>query len=69
MSEQVQLFLKSEQADLAQKSLHKILFEIPAGILITKFSDHTKVRFYNEQLLELLKSFYKPSEYQNKPSM
>ena len=50
MTEQAELFLKSEQAELAQKSLQKILFEIPAGILITKFSGHTKVRFQNEQL-------------------
>jgi hypothetical protein len=48
MSEQAKLFLKSEQANLAQKSLHKILFEIPEGILITKFSDSTKIRFENE---------------------
>ena len=66
MTEQAELFLKSEQAELAQKSLQKILFEIPAGILITKFSDHTKVRFQNEQLNLLLKSFYKPSECHNK---
>ena len=48
MSEQAELFLKSELAERAEKSLRKILFEIPAEILITKFWSVKDVKFHNE---------------------
>lgn len=48
MSEQAELFLKSELAQQAEKSLRKILFEIPVGILITKFRSAKDMKFHNE---------------------
>jgi hypothetical protein len=48
MTEHAELFLKSELAQQAEKSLRKILFEIPVGILITKFRSAKDMKFHNE---------------------
>jgi hypothetical protein len=47
MSEQVALFLKSEEAKLSEQSMKSIFKEIPDAILVTSYSQPKKVRFYN----------------------
>ena len=52
MAEQSNLFLKSEVAKKQTLSMKKVFFEIPDGVLITKYNKSNKVRFHNQKFLE-----------------
>lgn len=52
MAEQSNLFLKSEVAKKHALSIKKVFFEIPDGVLITKYNKSNKVRFHNQKFLE-----------------
>jgi hypothetical protein len=47
MSEQVALFLKSEEAKLSELSMKSIFSEISDAILVTSYEKPKQVRFYN----------------------
>jgi hypothetical protein len=47
MSEQVALFIKSEEAKLSELSMKSIFSEIPDAILVTSYDQPKHVRFYN----------------------
>ena len=61
MAEQSNLFLKSEVAKKQALSMKKVLFEIPDGVLITKFNKPSQIRFHNQKFLEQMRSFTKKS--------
>ena len=63
MAEQSNLFLKSELAKKQALSMKKVFFEIPDGVLITKFNKPGQVRFHNQKFLDQMRSFTKkPSD-------
>ena len=59
MSEQVALFLKSEEAKLSELSMKSIFSEIPDAILVTSYTQPNKVRFYNQIFIQLLRILIK----------
>jgi hypothetical protein len=59
MSEQVALFLKSEEAKLSELSMKSIFSEIPDAILVTSYTQPKKVRFYNQIFIQLLRILIK----------
>lgn len=57
MSEQVALFLKSEEAKLSELSMKSIFSEISDAILVTSYEKPKQVRFYNQIFIQLLRMF------------